>query len=63
MQRASQLIDEAESTQDYHLRLVALGLLARQYLRELREPPLTNRSGFRLCQCGATLPCHVHATT
>jgi hypothetical protein len=37
MRRASALIDEATDPIDYQMRLVALALLARQYLRELDQ--------------------------
>lgn len=35
MKMASEAVDEAYGTSDYQVRLIALGLIARQYLREL----------------------------
>ncbi len=37
MQAASEAVDEANGTSDYNMRLVALALIARHYLRELRD--------------------------
>jgi limonene-1,2-epoxide hydrolase len=46
MRRASTLVDEANNVVDYHIRMIALALIARQFLREtptgLVEPVTTS---------------------
>lgn len=38
MRRASCLVDKADNAQDYQMRLIALGMIARQYLRTIAVP-------------------------